>query len=111
MSLESLFGLHIILLPHIMVLIDEWSDYKKVGGRTGGNYLPPSIPNGLISSSVGLACAIRYFAGGSAYDIRVMFGILYRTILTNVWIIVQAINNTPQFFISYPNLLRCREKM
>ena len=58
MLLESFFNLHVILLPHIIVATDDCYQYKKVGGRTGGNYMPPPIPNGPVSSSVRLACAI-----------------------------------------------------
>ena len=34
-----------------------------------------------------------------------VFGISYSEVLSSVWIIVDAINNTPQFAISYPTTL------
>ena len=111
MSLDCFYRLHAILLPHIIVASDGWYKYKKAGGRTGGNYLPPPIPNGAVSTSVRLASAIRYFAGGSAYDIAVIFGISYCTVIANVWIVVQAINNTPQFYISYPESLDAQREI
>ena len=54
MTFDSLFHLHSILFPHIMAVIEEWSEYKKVGGRAGGNYVLPPIQNRPISSSVQL---------------------------------------------------------
>jgi hypothetical protein len=44
---------------------------------------------------------LRYFAGGSAYDIICVFGIAYTEVLSSVWIFVEAINQCPQFEISY----------
>jgi hypothetical protein len=40
-----------------------------------------------------------------------VFGILYRAVIENVWTVVQAINNTPQFFISYPESLEVQRKI
>jgi len=39
----------------------------------GGNYTPPPVRNGPVSTSVGLACALHYFAGSWPYDIMVEF--------------------------------------
>jgi hypothetical protein len=63
----------------------------------------PPIPNGKISSSTRLACALRYFAGGSAYDLMGMYGIAHSEIFTSVWAVVQAVNRTPEFHITYPS--------
>ena len=109
----SFFNLPIILLPHIIVATEDWYQYKMVGSQTGGNYLPPPIPNWPVFFSIRLACAIWYFAGGSANDIGFMFGILYHAVIANEWIVVQAINNTPlsQFFISYSESLEVQTKI
>ncbi len=69
MEYDSFWKLHKLLEEGI-----EWArlnqrGYKVKGGREGGLYLPPPIPNGKIESSVRLACALCYFAGGSPYDI------------------------------------------
>ena len=62
----------------------------------------PPVPNGLISTSIRLACALRYFAGGSPYDIVVKFGISHSDVFTSVWAVVDAINSYKDFFIVYP---------
>jgi hypothetical protein len=49
-----------------------------------------------------LGCALRYFAGGSPYDLMVKFGIWHTEVLDSVWFVVQAINKLKQFFIEYP---------
>ena len=40
--------------------------------------------NGLIPSMIRLSCAIRYFAGGSPYDIAISHGISVREVYTSV---------------------------
>ena len=52
---------------------------------------PPCSQWSHLASSC-LACSIRYFAGGSPYDIMLAFGISYREVLNSVWTIVEAIN-------------------
>jgi hypothetical protein len=58
-----------------------------------------------------LACAIRYFAGGSAYDIAVMFGTSYSVVLSCVWIVVSAVNMCPALYISYPDSVEEQRKI
>ena len=45
------------------------------------------IPNGPISMSVRLACALRYFAGGSPLDLMTTFQISFRSVLYSVWFV------------------------
>jgi hypothetical protein len=99
MTLDSFWHLHAILLPHIRTAVSNNSEYKCKGGREGGNYSLPPIPNGPIFTSTRLGAAIRYFAGGSPYNIIFMFGISYVQVMTSVWIVVEAINICPQFNI------------
>jgi hypothetical protein len=47
----------------------------------GSKGAPRYCPNGPISPDVRLACAIRWFAGGSTYDIMTTFGISHTTLL------------------------------
>ena len=105
MTYDSFWRLHTILVPFIRTAADNKIDYERKGGRSGGNYSLPPIPNGVISPSIRLGAAIRYFAGGSPYDIMCVFGISYSEVLSSVWIVVDAINQCPQFNISYPDLL------
>ena len=67
-------------------------------GETNFHY----IPNGPISISVRLACALRYFAGGSPLDLMTTFQIGFRSVLYSVWFVVQAIHNLRELDIAYP---------
>jgi hypothetical protein len=49
-----------------------------------------------------LACALRYFAGGSPYDIMTNYGISHSEMLDSVWYVVDAVNRTNGFDIVYP---------
>jgi hypothetical protein len=101
MTLDSFWRLFEILLPHIRTALSNFRDYECKGGRESGNYSLPPIRNGSISLSARLGAAIRYFAGGSPYDIVFMFGISYVEVMASVWIVVEAINAFPRFDIFY----------
>ncbi len=60
------------------------------------------IHNGAISPEGRLACAIRWFAGGSIYDIMTTFGISHTDANDSCWFVVDAINWHPNFTIWYP---------
>jgi hypothetical protein len=75
MSLQLFYHLHLILLQHIVSAREKLSLYQKKGKRAGGNYKDPPVCNGPVSSTVRLACAIRYFAGGSPYKIGCVYGV------------------------------------
>lgn len=59
-------------------------------------------PNGIISSTIRLSAAMRYFAGGSAYDIALTHGISYTEVFYSVWRVVNAINSHPSLIIRFP---------
>jgi hypothetical protein len=80
----------------------EHRGYEKKGGREGGRYLPPPVTNGSIDSSVRLACALRYFAGGSPYNLMGKYGISHTVVMESVWYVVQAVNNLHEMDIEYP---------
>jgi hypothetical protein len=61
------------------------------------------IPNGPISTDVRLACALRWFAGGSIYDIMTTYGIGHTETTNSCWYVVDAINRHPAFTIQYPS--------
>ena len=61
------------------------------------------IPNGPISTSVRLACALRYFAGGSPYDIMTTYQIGHTDTMLSIWYVVHAINAHPDLKIEYPS--------
>lgn len=62
----------------------------------------PHAPNGFISESIRLACAIRYFAGGDPYDLQQVFGISHTSVHLSVAYSIEAINMVPEFRIAYP---------
>ena len=60
------------------------------------------VPNGPISTSVRLACSLRFFAGGSPYDIMSTYQIGHTDFFKSVWSVVKAINEFAGFRLSYP---------
>ena len=58
--------------------------------------------NGPVSTSVRLACALRYFAGGSPYDIMAKYGISHASLYESIWAVVEAVNSCDEFSIEYP---------
>jgi hypothetical protein len=61
------------------------------------------IPNGPISRNVRLACAIRWFAGGSTYDIMTTYGLGHTDTINSYWYVLDAINKDAGFNIMYPD--------
>lgn len=62
------------------------------------------IPNGAIATDVRLACALRWFAGGSIYDIMTTYGIGHTETTNSCWYVVDAINRHPAAFtLQYPS--------
>jgi len=51
-----------------------------------------SPPNGKISSSIRLSCALRYFAGGEAMALALVHGISHSDVFNSVWLVVDAIH-------------------
>ena len=90
------FELHRIIYKEMKYNISPPSNSKKKGNKNGAR-------NGLIPSLTRLSCAIRYFAGGSAYDIAIAHGVLVRQVYTSVWRVVDAVNNTSSLDIVFPD--------
>jgi hypothetical protein len=59
-------------------------------------------PNGFIPPSIRVSAALRYFAGGSPYDIALTHGISHSAVFVSVWAVVDAINAHPKLKIEYP---------
>jgi hypothetical protein len=64
---------------------------------------PIGAKNGLIPSPTKVSVAIRYFAGGSPYDISVVHGISHTDVFRCVWTVVDAVNACPEFAFKYPS--------
>jgi len=90
---------------------DKLSLYQKKGKRASGHYKHPPVRNGPVPSTVQLACAIRYFAGGSPYNNGCIYGVSYQSVLESVWVIVEAINMTPEFYIFHSESLEAQRKI
>jgi DDE superfamily endonuclease len=58
--------------------------------------------NGLIPLPTKISVALRYFAGGSPYDISVVHGISHTDVFRNVWAVVDAVNKCPELAFRYP---------
>ena len=72
--------------------------HRSISSKMSARY----VPNGRISPDVRLACAIRWFAGGSAYDIMTTYGIGHSDTINSCWYVLDAINRQPSFDIAYP---------
>jgi hypothetical protein len=59
--------------------------------------------NGLIPTPTKISVAIRYFAGGSPYDISLVHGISHTEVFRCVWTVVDAVNKCPTFAFGYPS--------
>ena len=73
----------------------------QAAGQRGGRR-SRHVPNGRILPDVRLACAIRWFSGGSPYDMMTTYGISYTETLNSYWYVVDAVNKHPRFKIEYP---------
>jgi hypothetical protein len=95
MNAESFFDLHSMLFPIIgssFILSATSKKQRQNGAR-----------NRLVLSTTRLGAALRYFAGGSPYDLAVMFGISVQEVYTSVWKVMYAINTCPLLNIAFPS--------
>ena len=75
----------------------------QAAGQRQGDTSRRHVPNGRISPDVRLACAIRWFSGGSPYDMMTTYGISHTETLNSYWYVVDAVNKHPRFTIEYPD--------
>lgn len=86
MDYDSFVELHRITRPLLM---------NKGKKRKGA-------PNGFIDSTIRLSCALRYFAGGSSYDISVAHGISHSEVFNSIWKVVDAVQHSPELSFAFP---------
>lgn len=91
MEEESFWKLHLLLEPFLLP--------KKAATNRASN----GARNGVISSSARLSVALRYFAGGSAYDIALVHGISHTEVFNSVWKVVDAVNACRELAIEFPS--------
>ena len=97
MDRETFWKLHRLIWPKMKYKINA-PDNKGVPGVPQTN----GARNGLINSSLRLSAALRYFAAGSPIDIALSHGISVKDVYTSVWRVVDAINDTEQLKIRFP---------
>jgi hypothetical protein len=102
MPYESFRKLHQMLASGINYARLKMHRYVTKGGWKGGKFKLLSIQNGQVLTSVCLACALRYFAGGSPYNLVKVYGISHTDVMDSVWHVVEAVNNCSKFAIAYP---------
>ena len=93
MHADSFWALHKLLKNGIAKAAEEAKGTKK--HRNGAK-------NGVISTSVRLSAAIRYFAGGRPDDIALVHGISHSEVFTSVWKVVDAVNDCAKLNFAYP---------
>jgi hypothetical protein len=102
MSYESFLRLHDLLEVRIKEAAAKIQGYTPKDFH-GENWSAPPISNRTISTSARLGIAIRYFAGGSPYDIMSKFGVSHTSVFESVWMVVEAVNKLPAMNIEYPS--------
>ena len=91
MSEESFFNLHKLLHKHLTIPVDKDKKNWKRGS-----------PNGIITSTVRLSIAIRYFAGGRPEDIALVHGVSHSEVFRSVWRVVDAVLTCEELAYSFP---------
>jgi len=96
MTQDNFFALHRLLFPYVK--------YRslRTSGRDHRVRQRKGAANGIVPSSTRLAVAIRYFAGGSPYDLGGLFAISIKEVYRSVGIIVDVINNCHELSIQFP---------
>jgi DDE superfamily endonuclease len=110
MTYPTFLELHRLLEPEILRIHkvyqeditirrkEKRSETKRIDVKTWKRF----VPNGSIPTSTRLAIALRYFAGGSLYDIAPLFGVGRSDALRSVWMVVEAVHRTEVFNLVFP---------
>jgi hypothetical protein len=89
-SFESLYD---ILRPRL--------DAEFLPSGQGGERVHDS--SYYMSTKIHLSIALRYFVGGSVYDIMQVHGVDLQSVYDSVWGVVDVINNTPELAFHFPS--------
>jgi hypothetical protein len=79
--------------------------------KTGEDRVRGSVPNGAITHSARLSMALRVAAGGDVLDIADYHGVNEDEAMASFWFVVDAINNTPQLNIVFPETYEEQEHL
>lgn len=88
---------------HLHKMLHTNLGYSVKPKRTSTKKNRNGAPNGLIHSAIRLSIALRFFAGGSAYDIALVHGVSYVEVYRSVWRVVDAVNQCAELQIQYPS--------
>ena len=112
MTYSSFLELHRILEPELVKIHKDYqrdaaADRRRKRRSTRRSTVRQKtwqrfVPNGKIRTSVRLAIALRYFAGGSLYDLAPLYGVGRSDAFHSVWMVVEAIHRTKAFNIVFP---------
>ena len=72
---------------------------NQAGFRTQWNRF---VPNGSIDTTVRLAIALRFFAGGNIYDTAPLYGVGRSDAFSSVWMVVEAIHCVQPLNVCFP---------
>jgi DDE superfamily endonuclease len=96
MDEASFWKLCRILRPHLQGTKRKIGKNKSKPQRNGAK-------NGIIPSPTKVSVALRYFAGGSAYDIATTHGISHTDVFRSVWKVVDAVNKCSELSFNFPD--------
>ena len=83
-------------------LIRPYMSVQKPVSKGRGARKKNGAKNGVIPTPTKLSAALRWFAGGSAYDIAVAHGISHTDVFRAVWRVVDAVNKCPELSFNFP---------
>lgn len=92
MDLRAFYKLHALLLPHLN------AKFYPGGGGTRDPIQDPYI----IDTKVRLSIALRYFAGGSVHDLKVIHGVSAKSSYHSIWGVVDTVNSVSSLAFHFP---------
>jgi hypothetical protein len=99
MTLQTFYHLHDLLFPSVHSGPHSSSYPHPASTKKHRN----GAKNGLITSSIRLGVALRYFAVlGLTYDLAVMHGISPNEVYKSVWAVLRAVNSSNELLIAFP---------
>ena len=110
MTYPTFLELHGLLEPEMMIIHKKYMDdltfqrkqkRSQIRRRDRSNWTR-FVPNGVIPTLTRLAIALRYFAGGSLYDLCPLFGVGRSDAFRSVWMVVEATHRTNLFNLVFP---------
>jgi hypothetical protein len=110
MTYQTFIELHRLLEPEIERIHKEYkenrerrrkerrSERKRIDKTRWKRF----VHNGLTPTTTRLAIALRYFAGGSFYDLAPLFGVGLSDTICSIWLVVEAVHKTEEFNLVFP---------